>query len=42
MKKKTDNREFALKLILMEALQVFQGRRENKRLLEIIKLLECK
>jgi len=38
--KKEDNQDFALKLILMLALQIRGGRIENKQLLEIIKFLE--
>jgi hypothetical protein len=40
--KKKENQEFALKLLLMEALAVSAGRETKKRLLEIIKLLEWK
>lgn len=37
---KKDNRDFALKLLLMTALEVHQDRATNKRLLEIIKFLQ--
>lgn len=37
---KKDNEDFALKLLLMEALAVRRGSRTNKQLLAIIKLLQ--
>lgn len=39
MTKKESKQDLALLLLLMEALEVRGGRRTNKRLLEIIKLL---
>ena len=39
---KEQNREFALKLLLMRALEVRGDRVTNKKLLEIIKALEYK
>ena len=42
MTAKQQDQEFALKLLLMEALAVFQGRATQKRIKEIIKLLEWK
>lgn len=37
---KKENEDFALKLLLMWALDVKQERVDNKKLLEIIKILE--